>query len=167
MNELTTISDNELDKRIEDLKERELSLQTESGEKYMLGKMRELIGLLETWGYQFSGEEMALARLWANSLREEFVILGVDGMTKAVTYWAENDTNEYRTFPKIPWIKEACAQIGGDPRTEKGRRIQKQAERQMELDHQKEMEEIKKNHPALWKMVEEKAAEMEEVKVTL
>ena len=154
MNDLVSISDAELDTRIEEVKERELSLQTESGEQYMIGRMRELIGYLETLGYKFNGEEMALARLWANSMKDEFIILGIDGMTKAVSNWAANDTSEYRTFPQIPWIKEACKELGGDPRVEKGRRVQAEAERKMEEDHKREMEEFKKNHPDLWERAE-------------
>lgn len=160
MNELVTLSDTELDRRIEEVKERELSLQTESGKSYMLGKMRELIGLLETWGYRFQGDEMALARLWAASLQEEFARLGMDGMTQAVTNWAANDTNEYRSFPHIPSIKVACNELGGDPRVEKGRRVQSELERQMELDHQKEVAEFKEKHPDLWARIEAKAEEM-------
>ena len=164
MNELVSISDAELDARIEEVKERELSLQTDSGRQYMIGRMRELIGYLETLGYKFSGEEMALARLWANSLGEEFVILGMDGMTKAVSNWAANDTNEYRTFPQIPWIKEACKELGGDPRAEKGRRVQAELEHKMDEDHKREMEEFKKNHPDLWERAERLSEELKKGK---
>lgn len=157
MNELATISDAELDKRIMDLKERDLALRTDSGRKYMLGKMRELIGLIETWGYKFSGDEMALAKLWANSMKEEFVILGVEGMTEAISHWAENDSNEYRMFPQIPWIKKACKEIGGDPRVEKGRRVQAEVERQIEEDHRRAMEKFRQEHPDLWEIAGRKA----------
>ena len=160
MNELVTMSNTELEQALNDLKERELALQTESGRKYMISKMRECIGLLETWGYKFDGNELALARLWADGLKEEFVRLGADGIQKAVTKWAEADTSEYRSFPKIPWIIESCKQISGDPRVEKGRRMQEQAERQMEAEHKAEMEKFKKEHPELWAKIQERAERM-------
>ena len=161
MNEIATLTDAELDKRIEDIKDRELSLQTERGRTYLVGKMRELIGLLETWGYKFDGSEDGLAMLWANGLADEFIRLGVDGMRKAITNWATEDTSEYRFFPKIPWIKEACSKLGGDPRVEKGRRLQAEAERKMQEDHEKEMAEFKIKHPDLWERVQKRLAEME------
>ena len=161
MNSLAIISNTELDKRIEEIKDRELSLQTERGRTYLVGKMRELIGLLETWGYKFDGSEDGLAMLWANGLSEEFVKLGADGMRQAVANWATEDTSEYRSFPKIPWIKEACHKMGGDPRVEKGRRLQAEAERKMQEDHEKEMAEFKAKHPDLWDRVQRRLAEME------
>ena len=162
MNELVTMSNAELEQALNDLKERELALQTESGRNYIIGKMRECIGLLETWGYKFDGNELALARLWADGLKEEFVRLGADGIRKAVTKWAEADTSEYRSFPKIPWIIESCKQISGDPRVEKGRRMQEQAERQMEAEHKAEMEKFKEEHPELWVKIQEQAERMQD-----
>lgn len=174
MYELTILSDTELDRAIEELKERELALQTESGQKYIISKMRELIMHLQEMGYVIHANELGLAKIWAKSLSEEFVRLGTDGMKEAIDLWIAEDSNEFHTFPKIPWIKEACAKITGDPRVEKGRRVQAEAEQQMEIDHQKEVEEFKNKHPDLWSQIEKKAAEMqerqengEEVKVTL
>lgn len=161
MNELTTLTDAQLDKAIENLKERELAAQTESGHKYIVSKMREIIMYLEEVGYTTDANEKFLAELWAISLTEDFVRLGAEGMKKAIVQWVANDDSEYHSFPKIPWIKEACAQAGGDPRTEKGRRVQAEAERKMQEDHRKEMEKFKKEHPDLWKKVEEKAAEIQ------
>lgn len=160
MNELTTLSDAELKKEIDNIKERELALHTESGMNYITIKMRECIGLLETWGYKFDGDELALAKLWANGLSKEFVRLGADGILKAVTKWAQEDKSDYRVFPKIPWIAEYCAQIGGDPRQEMGRRMQAQAEADMEAKHREEMENFKKEHPDLWEKAKRKAEEM-------
>lgn len=174
MNELTTLTDAQLDKAIENLKERELAAQTESGHKYVVSKMREIIMYLEEVGYTTDANEKSLAELWAISLTEDFVRLGAEGMKRAVVQWVANDDSEYHSFPKIPWIKEACAQVGGDPRVEKGRRIQVETERKMQEDHRKEMERIKREHPDLWKKVEEKVDEIqkrqenrEEVKITL
>lgn len=147
MNDLVTMTDTELDNAINAIKERELAMQTEAGKNYVVGKMRECIGLLETWGYKFDGNEVGLAKLWADGLSEEFVRLGADGIRKAVIKWAETDDSEYRSFPKIAWIVEACKSIGGDPRAEKGRRVQAEAERQMEIDHRKEFDELQKAHP--------------------
>lgn len=159
MNELVTLSDTELDKAIQDLKERELALKTDSGKRYITSKMRECIGWLESVGYKFEGDENSLARLWARSLEEEFVIVGESGIKKAVMEWASQDTSEYRSFPKVPWILESCKEIGGDPRVEKGRRIQAEAERQIELDHQREIEEIKKD-PERWAEIQRKAEKL-------
>lgn len=150
MNELVALSDAELDKAIDDLKERELALKTESGQKYIVSRMRELIMTLEQWGYKTTADELALAKLWANGLQEEFVRLGADGLKQAVTEWAQNDSSEYRNFPKIPWIKEACSNIGGDPRVEKGRRVQALEEARIEEEHRREIEEFKKNNPEKW-----------------
>ena len=163
MNELSTLTDTELDNEIANLREREMALQTDKGRDYIVMKMRECIGLLETWGYKFEGDEMSLARLWASGLRDEFVRIGQDGIMKAVTLWAENDVSEYRTFPKIPWIKESCKQVGGDPRVEKGRRMQIEAERQMEAEHQAEMEKFKKENPELWAEMEKRAETLDSV----
>ena len=163
MNELTTLSDTALDKAIDDLKERELSLKTESGRKYLVGKMRELIGLLETWGYKTNGDESGLAMLWASGLQEEFVRLGWLGIKQAVTRWAEEDDSIYRTFPKIAWIADICKEIGGDPRVEKGRRIQVETERKIEEDHRKQMEHYRATHPADWKRITEEAKRRMEV----
>lgn len=160
MNDLMALSDTDLERALDALKERELALQTESGRNYMIGKMRECIGLLETWGYKFDGNEVALARLWADGLQEEFVRLGADGIQKAVTKWAEADNSEYRSFPKIPWIIESCKALGGDPRVEKGRRMQERAERQMEEEHKAEMAKFKKDHPELWAKIQERAERM-------
>jgi len=154
MNELATLSDTELDKAIEKVKERELALQTESGQRFIISKMREIIMYLEKLGYKIEGDELTLARLWANAMGDEYVRIGEEGMKKAVMLWAEEDASEYRSFPKIPWIKEACSKVGGDPRVEKGRRVQAEAERKMEEDHKREMEEFKKNHPDLWERAE-------------
>lgn len=147
MNELSTLTDVELDNAIQDLKERELALKTESGRKYIVSKMRECIMMLESWGYKSNADELALARLWANGLQEEFVRLGAEGVMQAVTVYAETDDHEYKVFPQIVWIAEACKKIGGDPRVEKGRRMQAEAERQMEIEHRKEMERLKAEHP--------------------
>lgn len=162
MNELTTLTDAELDKEIEDLKEREASLHTESGRKYIVGKMRELIGLLETWGYKFDGNEKGLAVLWANAMMDDFVRLGFLGMKTAVTKWAEEDTSQYHIFPKVAWIKYACTQMGGDPRVEKGRRMQEAAERKLEEDHKKQMEHFMKTHPREAARIDAIAARMAE-----
>lgn len=161
MNALTVISDAELDQAIEVLKERELAIQTDNGKKYVVSKMRELIMYLEKLGYKPDADERALSTLWARSLSEEFIRLGEDGLREAVTEWVEGDANNYRVFPKIPWIKDACARVGGDPRVEKGRRMQAEVERKMEGEHRKEVEEFKAKHPALWEMVQKKAAEMQ------
>lgn len=159
MNELVTMSDTDLDKAIEEIKERELALQTNSGQAFVVSKMRELIMYLEKLGYKIDADELALARLWANGLSEDYARLGDNGMKMAVQYWAEHDTNEYRTFPQIPWIKEVCEEIGGDPRIEKGRRVQALAERQMELDHKKQNEEFLRKHPDLAARIEKQIAE--------
>lgn len=160
MNDLALLSDTELDKAIDELKERELALKTESGIDFVGSKMRECIGWLESVGYKFDGDEFALARLWGASLRDEFVRIGETGIKNAVMTWVSEDESEYRTFPKVAWIKEACAKVGGDPRVEKGRRIQAEAERQIEEDHKKEMEEIK-NDPERWAEIVRKAKELE------
>lgn len=157
MNELATLSDTDLDKALDELKQRELAIQTDSGRNYIIGKMRECIGLLETWGYKFDGNEVALAKLWADGLKEEFVRLGADGIQKAVTLWAENDTSEYRSFPKIPWIIEACKSLNGDPRVEKGRRMQAEAERKLEEEHKAEIEKFKAENPELWEKLQKRA----------
>lgn len=154
MNELVTMSDTELDRAIEQVKERELALKTDSGQRFVVSKMRELIMYLEKIGYKIDADEMTLARLWANSLGSEFARLGEEGMQRAVVLWAQEDDSEYRSFPKIAWIKEACAKVGGDPRVEKGRRVQAEAERKMEEDHKREMEEFKRKHPDLWERAE-------------
>lgn len=156
MNDLTLISDTELDKRIADLKERELALKTSSGRSFMESKMRECIGWLRVIGYRFSGDENALAKLWANSLEEEFVRIGEIGIKNAVMKWASEDASGYRSFPKVSWIKELCQGISGDPRVEKGRRIQAEAERQIELDHKREIDKIKENTER-WAEIQRKA----------
>lgn len=162
MNDLMSISDAELDTAIEQLKERDLAFKTDSGKRYAVGKMRELITLLETWGYKFNGNEDSLAVLWAKSLKEQIVVNGYDGVRKAVENWVAQDANDYNIFPKIPWIIDECKKLGGDPRVEKGRRVQKEAERQMELDHQKEIQRFREEHPDEWKRIEERAAKMRE-----
>ena len=160
MNELTTMSDVELDKAIEALKERSLALKTESGRRYIVSRMRELIMHLEDLGYTIKIDELALAELWANGLSEEFVRLGPEGMREAVDRWAVEDAAEFRTFPKIPWILDACKAIAGDPRVEKGRRIQAEQERLMELEHQREMEQFKKDHPDLYERAVRRGMEL-------
>lgn len=159
MNELALLSNDELDTAIEQIKERELSFQTATGKKYAVSKMLEYITLLETWGYKFDGNEDSLAVLWAKTLKEEIITMGYDGIREALELWVSED--EYRSFPKIPQLKNACARIGGDPRVEKGRRVQAEAERQMELEHQREMEEFKKNHPEAWARIQAKAEQMQ------
>ena len=160
MNELTILTDAQLDKAIEDVKERELAIQTKNGYKYTVGFMRSMIYELRQVGYRVEADDTALARLWAHGLKDDFVRLGENGIKAALTKWAEDCCNEYRSFPTIPQIKEACAQIGGDPRVEKGRRMQAEAERKMEEEHRKEMEELKQKYPDLWEMAEKKAAEL-------
>lgn len=159
MNDLVALSDAELDSVIEKLKERELGLQTNAGKKYAVSQMRECIGYLESVGYTLGemADENMIAALWAKGLEEEIVSIGYNGVKKAVQNWAANDNSDYRSFPKIPWIKDACREIGGDPRAEKGRRVQAEAERQMELDHKREVETFKREHPDLWELIEEKA----------
>ena len=167
MNNLVRMSDTELEKAIQDLKERDLASKTESGKKYIISKMRECIGWLESVGYKFDGDENALARLWARGLKDEFVLLGENGVKKAVAKYAEEDESEYRSFPKIPWIKEICSSIGGDPRAEQGRRIQAENERQMELDHKREMAELEKSFtPKQLEEIERKARELSEYSST-
>lgn len=154
MNELVTMSDTELKNAVDAVKERELALKTDAGRKFVVSKMRGLIMYLENLGYKSDADGNALAELWANSLSEEFAILGYDGMKKAVMYWAEHDDSEYRFFPKIPWIKDACSKVGGDPRAEMGRRIQAEQERKIQEDHEREMAEFKAKHPDLWERAE-------------
>ncbi len=161
MNNLARLSDTELEKAIQDLKERDLALKTDSGQKFIISKMRECIGWLESVGYKFEGDETALAKLWATSLKDEFVRLGEGGLKTAVMNFASTDDRQYKTFPQIPWIADACTNIGGDPRVEKGRRMQEEAERQMELDHKKEMQELEASlTPEQLEEVERKASEM-------
>lgn len=161
MNSIVKLNDAELEKAIEDLKERDLASQTESGQKYIVSKMRECIGWLESVGYKFEGSETALARLWARSLKDEFVKLGEDGLKNAVMEFASKDDRQYKTFPQIPWIAEICNNIGGDPRVEKGRRVQAEAERQMELEHEREMAEFDKSlTPEQRERIERKVREL-------
>lgn len=161
MNELVRLTDTELEKAIEDLKERELAAQTDSGQKFIISKMRECIGWLESVGYKFEGNENALAKLWARNLKEEFIRLGEVGVKNAVMEFASNDDRQYKTFPQIPWIIDACEKIGGDPRTEMGRRRQEEAERQVEQDHKREMAELIKTFtPEQLERIERKAREM-------
>lgn len=158
MNDLTVLSDAELDKELADLKERELALTTKSGKGFVESKMRECIGWLQSIGYKFEGDETALAKLWSNTLQEEFVRIGETGIKNAVVAWASEDESNYRMFPKVAWIKEACKGITGDPRVEKGRRVQQEAERQMELEHQREMQKFKEEHPDEWAKALKRAA---------
>lgn len=160
MNELTLMTDTQLDKAIEDLKERELAIKTQAGQAFVVSKMRECIGWLESVGYKFDGDETALARLWAHGLQDDFVRLGEVGVKNAVMSFAETDTRTYKTMPQIAWISDKCSEMGGDPRKEKGRRVQAEAERQIEEDHKREMEEIKKD-PVRWAEICRKAEEME------
>lgn len=161
MNQLATISDAELDKAIDKCKERSLALRTDSGRKFLVGEMRQLIAYLESVGYKTDADMTALSRLWARGLAEEYVMLGLDGMKRAIVHWVETDTNEYGTFPKIPWIKAACAEVGGDPRVEKGRREQARLEAQIEADTKAELEKFYKDHPALKERVDKIIAEKE------
>lgn len=163
MNDLTVLSAAELKDAIEKLKERESSFKTTAGKKYAVSKMREFITLLETWGYTFEGNEDSLAVLWAKSFKEEIIRIGYDGFGEAIEMWVKEDQSEYRSFPKIPWIKEICSSIGGDPRAEQGRRIQAENERQMELDHKREMAELEKSFtPSQLEEIERKARELSE-----
>lgn len=150
MNELATLSDAELDKAIADIKERDLAVQTEAGLKHVRGKMRECIGWLESVGYRFDGDQLALAKLWTVALKEEFVLLGEVRFKNAVMYYASHDDREYKSFPQIPWIAEACRHVGGDPRVEKGRRVQTEAEQRMEREHEEEVNRFKEEHPDLY-----------------
>ena len=101
MNELTLMTDAQLEKAIEDLKERSLAVKTPSGQAFVVSKMRECIGWLESVGYKFDGDEEALAKLWAHGLQDDFVRLGEIGVKNAVMSFAESDTRTYKTRPQI------------------------------------------------------------------
>ena len=167
MNDLSKLTDDELKKAIDDLKERELAAKTNAGKTYILSKMRSYITMLEELGYTTTADELALAKLWAKGLEDEFVLLGQNAMQEAIERWAMNDDRQYKTFPQIPWIAEACKEMGGDPRAEQGRRIQAENERQMELDHKREMAELEKTFtPKQLEEIERKARELSEYSST-
>ncbi|MBR0085667.1 MAG: hypothetical protein IJL97_03860 [Lachnospiraceae bacterium] len=157
MNGLITLTDSQLETRIAEVQERERSVMTQEGYGFLISKMRELIGLLQTWGYKADIDENSLATLWANSLRDEFVMLGVIGMKQAVMMWAQRDESPYRVFPKVAWIADACKELGGNPRAEKARREQEARELQLEKDHKKQMEHYAKTHPREWARIEAEA----------
>lgn len=157
MNELARLSDIELDKAINELKDRESFVQTKQGFVYVGAKMRECIGWLKSVGYKFEGDEKMLAEQWARNLTEEFVRLGEAGVKQAVMNFDANNDREYKQFPQIPWIKEECRKIGGDPRAEKGRREQARREQALEEESEREFREWKESHPEEAKRIEERA----------
>lgn len=164
MNGLITLTDSQLETRIAEVQERERSVITQEGYGFLISKMRELIGLLQTWGYKADIDENSLATLWANSLKDEFVMLGVIGMKQAVMMWAQRDESPYRVFPKVAWIKDACKELGGNPKAEKARREQEARERQMEEDHKKQMEHYAKTHPRDWERIQAESRKMQEAR---
>lgn len=161
MNDLTVLTDAEIDSKINSIDKRKADLQTSQGQGFLMSKMRECIGWLQTIGYKFEGDESVLARMWADSLKDEFARIGEAGIKNAVMKWASEDNSEYRVFPKVAWIKETCEGMGENPWVEKGKRALKEAERQMEEEHQKEIDEIKKD-PVRWAEIQKKAEKLRE-----
>lgn len=162
MNDLTTMTDNELDIQLALQEERERMFRDEDGKKTVIGEMEKLLTMLEKCGCKIKGASKdALAKIWAGKLKDQIIRIGFTGVQEAAVRWVQDDEDEYNTFPKAAWIYDKCNEIKGDPRVEKSIREQKRREALIEEEHRVEMERWKKKHPAEWKEVEQRAEMME------
>lgn len=161
MNDLTVMSDAELDIQVSHLRERERMFETETGKKKVAGEMLKLLGMIEKCGYQIKdAEKKAVAKIWANKLKDQIVRLGYKGVQEAAVLWVQDDGNEYRVFPKVAWIYDKCSEIEGDPRVEKGRRDQKRREAKLEEESKAEFEKWRRDNPELAAAAEKRMKEL-------
>lgn len=160
MNDLTVMSDNELDVQLALLEERKEQFQSESGIKMVQSKMLEIIGTVEKYGYALKGDRKKIAKVWAHGLQDEIIRLGYTGVQEAVVMWIERDVSQYMTFPKVKWIAEICKEIHGDPRVEKGRRDYQRRLALVEQEHQEHVEKWKREHPEEWERITRKTEVM-------
>ena len=161
MNELTTMTNDELDMQLALLDERERMFESEGGKKTVIGEMEKLLTMLEKCGCKLKGASKdALTKIWAGKLKDQIIRIGFTGVQEAAVRWVQDDEDEYNTFPKAAWIYDKCNEIKGDPRVEKSIREQKRREALIEEEHRVEMEKWKKEHPAEWTEVERRADEL-------
>lgn len=157
MNDLTVLTDNELEKELSLLKEREAQYESKDGLKTIQGKTLELIATIEAFGYEVKGDRQMLAKIWAHALKDQVIRIGFAGIQRAAITWYEQDSARFYDFPKVSQIIEVCEQTHGDPRVEKGRRDYERRVASIDQEHEEEVEKWKRDNPEAWERARRKA----------
>lgn len=161
MNDLTVMSDNELDVQLALLEERKEQFQSESGIKMVQSKMLEILGTVEQYGYELkNADRKKIAKIWAHGLKDEIIRLGYTGIREAVVMWIECDVSQFMRFPKVREIADICKEMHGDPRVEKGKRDYQKRIALMEQEHREQLEAWKSENPEDWERVKQRAEVM-------
>lgn len=159
MNELALLSNDELDVEVKNIERRASQLKTIDGQKRAAALMLETLRLIEAAGYSPKTDLAEMAMSWVIIMREQIAVYQFKGIREAVIEFIKNDTREYKQFPSVGQIIDICNHIGKNPKVELSRRRQKEFERMVDEEYDREMaalpEEYKRacmrKYEHLWK----------------
>ena len=145
MNDLVTMTDNELLKSIAEVESRAKFMETAQGKIRSAERMTVIFAALDGYGYKIGTDDvLTKARLWVDALADEIALFGFDAIEAAVKSFAKNDHRQYKGCPTVSDIILECRKLGRNPRAEMARREQKKREAELEEQWRAECKTDKK-----------------------
>lgn len=149
MNELATLSQDQLMHEVEMVDRRADYLKTEIGQTKAQKYVMEMLAYLSYSGYRPpESNRNFMAAAWVDALREEIAIYGFDVLREAFREFVKNDTREYRQWPNPGLIIAEMKRTGHNPKAELARRQKEKREAELEKKWQAEKAERRKEIPA-------------------
>lgn len=138
MQELAALSDLELAKLENSIKERANSLATLKGKKESEQWVIRLFDYLQNSGYRLpDADKKRMAAAYADQLKDAIIVYGYEQVSYCVREWVKSDT--YKTFPNAGMILEKVHELCGNPIAEVARRKHEALVKQMEERNRKEL----------------------------
>lgn len=140
MNDIALLTDVQLSKEVELMNKRIAALDTPKGQAKASERMLEILRMIEAAGYQPKSDVAEMAVAWVMLLREQIEAYGFDVIRDAACQFIRNDIRQYKQFPSVGQIVDACNAIGRNPKAELNRRRQdamiekEKADMQAEID---------------------------------
>lgn len=123
MNNLTTISDNELKALKSELEGREKALETKEGKKEAAAVMLAMFDYFQTSGYRLPDVNYKkMAAAYADQMKECIIAYGYNKIKEAAREYIKRDASGYHGLPTAGELIAVVKDIADDPRREIRRR---------------------------------------------
>lgn len=144
MNELATMTFDELAVKVQEKERRRKYMMTEAGHKSAQKMMLEIFEYLRASGYKVpDAEPKRMAAVWAEQMSKYIVAYGRDVILQATKNFVANDSREYRQAPNAIQIIEEAKKIGYNPDAEYARRKhEEEVERMVQEQHERTKREL-------------------------
>lgn len=148
MNELATLTQDELMQAIDQQRKRAEFLTTKRGQARALQHVTEILAYLNASGYRLPTKDTdAVAAAWTDQLSEVIAEYGFEDLQKSVRAFVMKDTREYKQFPNTGVIIAEMRANGRNPKAELSRREKEAREAELERQWAAEKAERRKAHP--------------------